>query len=218
MLQSLAWLAGAYGLYKQDPERAGFVRLWGWRVLAGLAAAQIIVLQLLLDNPMVTGASVWSTPIFNLLLFAYALPAVFAGLFFFQARRRQDLFVMKASGGAVLLLTFITLTMEIRQLFHGEFLTRGLTSNGEWYAYSVAWLAYAACLLALGIWKHSKELRYASLVLVLLTVSKVFLWDMAELEGLFRVGSFFALGGCLIGIGFVYQRFLLRLQPVAAPN
>jgi uncharacterized membrane protein len=211
-LQSLAWLAGAYGLYKQNANRAGIVQTWGFSLLGGLATVQIIVLQILLFNPLKTGVSVWETPVLNLLFFAYGLPALFALLFFFEARKQKDLIVEKLSGAATLILIFITITLEIRQMFQGEFIKFGPTSNGEWYSYSVAWLVYAGILLALGILKQSKDLRYASLVLVLMTVSKVFLWDMAELEGLYRVGSFFALGGCLIGIGYVYQRFLLKNQ------
>tara|TARA_Y100001936_G_scaffold254067_1_gene324343 strand:- start:517 stop:996 length:480 start_codon:yes stop_codon:yes gene_type:complete len=143
-------------------------------------------------------------------LFAYGAPVLFAVMFYRQSMLKQDSDIMKVSGIAALVFAFITISLEIRQAFHGEFLNQGPTSNAEWYAYSVAWLAYAGSLLALGIYQKSQDLRRASLVLVLLVVSKVFLWDMAELEGLFRVGSFFALGGCLIGIGYVYQRFLLK--------
>ena len=34
--------------------------------------------------------------------------------------------------------------------------------------------------------------------------------DAAGLEGLARIGSFFALGVCLIGIGWFYSRQLVR--------
>jgi uncharacterized membrane protein len=51
-------------------------------------------------------------------------------------------------------------------------------------------------------------LRYASLGVLVIAVLKVFLFDMAGLTGLYRVGSFLGLGLALIGIGFVYQRFV----------
>jgi len=40
-------------------------------------------------------------------------------------------------------------------------------------------------------------------------VSKVFFLDAAGLEGLARIASFFALGICLIGIGWFYTRQLI---------
>ena len=58
-------------------------------------------------------------------------------------------------------------------------------------------------------------LRAASAVLVVLTVLKVFLIDMAQLEGVLRAFSFMGLGICLIGIGLFYQRVLGRREPAA---
>ncbi len=40
------------------------------------------------------------------------------------------------------------------------------------------------------------------------TVAKVFLIDMSELTDLYRVASFFGLGLSLIGIGYLYQRYV----------
>ena len=43
---------------------------------------------------------------------------------------------------------------------------------------------------------------------MLATVAKVFLLDTNGLDGLLRVGSFAALGFSLIGIGWLYSRYL----------
>jgi uncharacterized membrane protein len=45
-----------------------------------------------------------------------------------------------------------------------------------------------------------------------LVVAKVFLSDMAELEGVLRALSFIGLGGALVGIGYAYR----RLRPLQA--
>jgi uncharacterized membrane protein len=45
---------------------------------------------------------------------------------------------------------------------------------------------------------------------ILLAVLKVFLVDAAGLTGLYRVASFLGLGVCLIALGYLYQRFVLR--------
>ena len=39
-------------------------------------------------------------------------------------------------------------------------------------------------------------------------MAKVFLFDMSELTGLYRALSFLGLGLCLIGIGYLYQRYV----------
>ena len=66
----------------------------------------------------------------------------------------------------------------------------------------------ALVLLGIGILRGVASLRYASLVLLMVTVAKVFLVDMSELTGLYRVASFLGLGLFLIGIGYLYQRFV----------
>ena len=54
-----------------------------------------------------------------------------------------------------------------------------------------------------------RSLRLAALALVGLAAAKVFLVDMAGLDGLWRVLSFLGLGVSLIGLGAFYRRFLV---------
>ena len=103
----------------------------------------------------------------------------------------------------------------MRHAFHGSvlsILSGPSATTAELYTYSAAWLLYGAGLLALGLWRGSSSLRHASLALILLTIAKVFLYDMSILTGLYRVLSFLGLGFALVGIGFLYQRFVF---PVA---
>ena len=72
----------------------------------------------------------------------------------------------------------------------------------------MAWLAWAGLLLAFGVKRAAPGLRRAALVLLALTTAKLFLFDMAALEGLYRVASFLGLGLSLVGIGYLYQRFV----------
>ncbi|HEX8375131.1 MAG TPA: DUF2339 domain-containing protein, partial [Geminicoccaceae bacterium] len=93
--------------------------------------------------------------------------------------------------------------------FQGPVLT-GPTGEGEWLAYSAAWLAWAALLLGLGIRLDRRPLRVAALAIAALAVAKTFLFDFAGLAGLYRAGSFLALGLCLVGIGWLYRRLVAR--------
>jgi uncharacterized membrane protein len=70
------------------------------------------------------------------------------------------------------------------------------------------WLISSLVLLAVGLWRKSPWLRHGALAILILTVCKVFLSDMAALGGLYRVASFLGLGLFLVGIGYVYQRYV----------
>lgn len=79
--------------------------------------------------------------------------------------------------------------------------------NGN-LALSLAWALYSFTLLAIGTRRRTAALRWASLGFLLATIGKVFLFDLANLDGLQRVGSFFGLALCLILVSLFYQRFV----------
>jgi uncharacterized membrane protein len=54
--------------------------------------------------------------------------------------------------------------------------------------------------------RHIPRLRHAALALLLLTVGKVFLYDLSTLTALYRVASCVALGLLLLAAAFAYQR------------
>ncbi len=105
-------------------------------------------------------------------------------------------------------------SLETRLLFQGASI--GLfrwPGHSERYAYSAVWLALGLALLAYGIWRRSREARYASAFFVIATTVKVFLFDLAGLEGALRALSFMGLGLALIGIGLVYQKLVFARTP-----
>lgn len=108
----------------------------------------------------------------------------------------------------MLVLAFAWLTLAIRKLYQGPFLDGSFTSDAEFYSYSAAWLLFALATLFYGTIKGGQLFRYASLVILLLTVSKVFLLDAGNLTGLYRVFSFLGLGLSLLGISYFYGRFV----------
>jgi uncharacterized membrane protein len=70
--------------------------------------------------------------------------------------------------------------------------------------------------MALGFWKQSPLARWQALILIALTTGKVFLYDVSQFGGSYRIVSFLALGAVLLGISFVYQRDWLKLSAPAA--
>ena len=74
------------------------------------------------------------------------------------------------------------------------------------FAYSALWMSYGAGLMFVGFWKKSAFLRYQALILIAITVGKVFLYDTSSLDRGYRILSFIALGLLLLTTSFLYQR------------
>ena len=214
-LQSLAWLSISFVLALNYQKRADVVSLVGYLVLFYLAAGQIILLQLLHDNPVVTQELIGSEPVLNALFLAYAAPAIILFGIAAISRSQEPKLVAEHARILGLVLIFAYVSLELRRAFQGPVLSLTSQSDAEFYAYSLAWLIYAAALLALGIAWKSSFLRHASLVVLLVTVVKVFGFDMNELKGLYRVASFLGLGLSLVGIGYIYQKYVFK-QPAIA--
>lgn len=207
-LRSIAWLTISLALlYQCRAAKPRQVAVWGWQILALLAGGHILAVQLIGLNPIFQG-SVGPLWIVNLLLLAYAAPALFAILFYAETRRQGHVAASAVAGISALVLTFVWITLEVRHAFHGSVLWLGGTSDGEWYAYSGAWLFYGAVLLVLGIWRGSIAMRRASMAVLILSVCKVFLFDMSETAGLYRVGSLLLLGLSLFLLSLIYTRFV----------
>ncbi len=88
-------------------------------------------------------------------------------------------------------------------------------ANYEMYAqftYSAWFMVFGAILLGVGFWRRSPFLRWQALLLLAVTIIKVFLFDMSELSQGYRILSFLGLGALLLAISFVYQRDWLKLR------
>ena len=204
----LTWLGAAYGLMYRQRIFSSFVALWGSRLLIAGAVLGIITLSLVALNPVVTEAAVPGNIAINALLLAYLAPVILLGLI----ARRLDVIgwekLRPAAGALALLLAFVYVTIETKRVFQGKLMVAQSLTIAESYAYSAVWLAFALALFVAGIKLGKQYVRYAGLGVMVLVVLKVFLWDMSSLEGLYRIASFIGLGLCLVGIGWLYQRFV----------
>ncbi len=182
---------------------------------AALTLGQALIGLLILENPFFTGAPIDGGAVFNGLILGYLLPALAAFALAWASRGAWPPQRWLVTQCAAMVLLFAYLNLELRRLFQGTSVI-GLdapTGDGEFYAYSALWLALGVLLLAYGILAASRPARLASAVAVSMTVLKVFLLDMSGLEGALRAFSFLGLGAALIGIGLVYQKFLLAGRP-----
>ena len=88
----------------------------------------------------------------------------------------------------------------------------------ERFSYSAWFLLAGAALLAVGFRRQSALLRWQGLVLLAVTIFKVFLLDTSTLSQGYRIISFLALGALLLGVSFAYQRDWLHLRAAGAAN
>ena len=209
-VQTIVWLALAWQLLWVGERRARAVLRWGGIALFATASLQAVVWQAMIANPLATGASVGRWPVLDALTVAYGIPAILYACIAAWSRGPAPL--LRAARALAIGFALLWLTLEICHAFRGAYIAKGEPSQGEWYAYSAGWLAFAGIALGIALYRRNEWLRRAALAGIGLVVAKVFLFDMAQLEGVLRALSFLGLGGVLVGIGYAYRR-LRPLQP-----
>ena len=171
-------------------------------------------------NPVFTNEPVGG-PFFNVLLLGYAIPAILMAILARMFRETRPALAYVIAAVAAIILALVYLTLEVRRIFHGPMIGGFSTSDAEQYTYSAVWLVFGVALLLAGIALKSQPARFASAAVVLLTVGKVFLYDLAGVQGVFRALSLICLGLTLMGIGWLYQRLLFpprsRSETTAGP-
>lgn len=176
----------------------------------GLAAFGLICItgfDIVNNNPLFTHREIFGGNIFNSLLIIYGLPIIWLSFISKELKYLNKLKWEYYARIAMFLLFFIFINTNIRFVYHGNFLSTGLTTNAEIYTYSIVWLLLGAGMLFMSILKNNNNLRHLAFLVLLLTIAKVFLYDASALEGLFRVFSFFGLAVCLLGLSWFYARF-----------
>ena len=203
-INTLLW--GALGVTYM--VRAGASESLAWlyrlfsRILVALSMLSYLAL-VTLHNPWWGGGHIGDAPIINMLLPGYGGPILLAlavSRFPLLAPRFWSLCV--ASAGFLLFTA-----LEIRQLWQGS--DMGLSfgmSEGELYTYSVVSLLYAIGAIAYSAKRDNAVLYKAGMALLGLVIAKIFLVDMAGLQGLWRVAAFMGLGLALLGLAWMYRK------------
>ncbi len=73
-------------------------------------------------------------------------------------------------------------------------------------AMSVLWSLLGFAGVVIGFARKIAPMRYASLLLLAATLAKIVLIDMSNVEAVWRILSFIALGALLLGVSYVYHR------------
>ncbi len=234
----LAWQGGALVLFVSLIFPLQFNREWitlGWAfegiaLIAlfrrvphrGLRVAAVILFVAafvrLAPNPAVLYHARTGTPIWNWYLYAYGLTAAaLLGAVALFGERRATLFERAAPallGSLGAILAFLLLNLEIADFFAaGPTLTFSFSGNfARDMTYSIAWALFALGLILAGMRLRQKPTRYAGVALLGVTLGKLFLHDLSDLNELYRIGAFVGVALVLICGSLIYQRFLLTPQ------
>jgi uncharacterized membrane protein len=158
---AVAWLLVALGLARAarlDPRPA---RLWGMRVVTGLAATALIGGSLLAVNPLIAFEPVGDWPLLNWLPFAYALPALLLAAVAREIEASAERGLATWLQGLAGFLGLLFVSLEIRQLFQGRVLMLGDIGLAELSCLVIAWL-----LIALGLFRLSAHVRQAQFLVM----------------------------------------------------
>jgi uncharacterized membrane protein len=189
--------------------------------LTGLALLVISFVRLTFNPAVFADYPRSGSAILNWHLYAYGVVAVaqFLGARWFTdpAGRLEEFKprgVLFALGGVLL---FLLLNIEIADYFtHPDERCVAFRFGGNFprdMTYSIAWGLFALGLLGIGIWKESKHARFAAIGLLVVTLLKVFLFDMHEIENIFRIGALVGVAVIAFIASFLYQRFFDQAKP-----
>ena len=143
----LTWLGAAYGLLYRQRIYSSIIAAWGARVLIAVSVVAIIGGSMLALNPVFDRSALQGGAIFNALLLAYLAPA---GLLWLIARgllliNLGQLRSLVEGLAVVLVTTFVSL--EIKRLYNGPFLSIDPADEVEQALLIIAWLGLACGLV-----------------------------------------------------------------------
>ncbi|MEI6669239.1 MAG: DUF2339 domain-containing protein [Acidobacteriota bacterium] len=104
-------------------------------------------------------------------------------------------------------LTVVLLSTEIGFYWHARAAEDASADLARMASLSVAWALYGTALIIIGINRRYAPVRYLAIVLLAITVGKVFLMDLSVLGGIYRIIGFIGLGLALLLGAWLYQRY-----------
>jgi uncharacterized membrane protein len=193
--------------------------------LFALAALALGVARLLAIDNFDTGQL-----IFNMRMATYTVAVVVLGAVAWCASRRADEAGRTVAAIAIValnVLALIALSHEVADYYSRQMAAlapgrgrRSFAYVNDWrrvqierdFTYSALWMAYGAMLMVVGFVRRSAFVRWQALLLIAATIMKVFVYDVSQLDRVYRIVSFIVLGVLLLAISFVYQRDWLQLS------
>ena len=192
---------------------------------AALVVVLLFTLRLLIDDVSLRGGVARSDPFcFNRrgLTFLVCVLVVFA-MAQFYTRYSKSLIETEQwlKAGLVVLANFLILfflTTEVSQYFkrdYHQFADRGLRReihSRMQLAISGLWGLYSIILVSIGIMRRFRSIRIMAILLFAVTILKVFLSDLQQMEKIYRIVASIGLGVLLLAVSMMYQKYRARIN------
>ncbi len=217
MLSALWIIYGAAALVTGIHRNLKWIR-WGALGLLALSAIKLLTFDISYY------AAPWHSLIINQTFAAFALLvlALAIGIHFYSRAESIDdeerLTILPIMIVAANLLAILALSVESYGHYAVKINAPGVTQSdlsdlrlAQQLSISVIWTVYGGAMLTIGIVKRSPLLRMMALLLLGLTIFKVFLLDLSSLDKIYRIISFIVLGAILLAVSFLYQRYRQRV-------
>jgi uncharacterized membrane protein len=219
-------LTALWSLYAAAAVIVGIKSRWRWLrfgAMGLLALTTIKVLTLDLSRSFLAGGADERALVFNQTFAASVfLIAALACAAWFYARAEdinegERALIIPVMIAAANLLAIIALSFEAHDYFEVMRWRSSATAErlrelqrAQQLSLSVVWTVYGGAMLVIGIWRRNRLLRVMALLLLGLTIFKVFIVDLASLDRIYRIVSFIVLGAILLVVSFLYQQYQRR--------
>lgn len=233
---ALGWAAQASVLWwfgnrvEQRPLRA-FAAILAMMAGGRIATIDIPSLAMLrLDGqPTLPVLNIGAAPVMATIL------CLLAGLLLARPRMRRGVEPEQTLSGIGFVLCLLAIWMAVSFDLYGWFrpgiavasisATDSPLAPGTWQrvagmSISTWWTVYASLLLAIGFSVRVSAIRWTALAVFAATIAKVFLYDMADLDQIYRIVAFFVLAVFLGIAAWAYQRIGIkhsRISPEGSP-
>jgi uncharacterized membrane protein len=207
-----AWALEALALTRIARDSGDVVARHGGFGFLGLAGLYALVAEappdaLIVGAPDLAGAS----------LSLGVIAAVMFGMGrLYAPASRQRAYVLSGAAATGVLLVSVALISAFQPSTGAAsetLLDLGVRQQGQ-LLLSILWSVLGVAVLIVGLKRRLALLRSVALIGLMVTVAKVFLYDLSTLTSLYRVASFVVLGLLLLAGAFAYQ----RLRPPPAPD
>jgi uncharacterized membrane protein len=164
--------------------------------------------------------------LFNMRMATHAVAVVVLGAVAWYGAKRDDESARTVAAIALValnVLALIALTREVADYYSRQvnelrpsrpvvFFDYHRIAIERDFTYSALWMAYGAMLMVVGLLRRTAFVRWQALLLIAVTIVKVFVYDVSQLDRGYRIVSFMVLGVLLLAISIVYQRDWLQLS------
>lgn len=148
--------------------------------------------------------------IFNIVL-RYVSLACAAGLLYALREYSADEYVDKIGGKKLYTVVFDAVVCVSLLIILSSELVHWMDMFGYSESYklgmSIIWGAYALALVGVGISRGKQHLRIGAIILLALTLAKLFLYDIGELSTVARTVVFVSLGILMLIVSFLYTKY-----------